>query len=54
MNEMNVKPMAEELARDLSQVEIDQIGGGMADASKSCTGKVTNGGDWEVSCTIDW
>lgn len=51
-----IKPLGLELARELSTEELVSVGGGVAAAAStgSAGGKVTNGGDWEVSVGIDW
>jgi hypothetical protein len=51
---MNVKPLGEELARELSNAEIDQVSGGMQGHWTTGTGTVTSGGDWSVSVTYDF
>lgn len=47
-----VRPLGQELARELTMEELNAVGGGAA--TRSTTGKISNGGDWEVSVTIDW
>ncbi|WP_243735446.1 hypothetical protein [Xanthomonas oryzae] len=50
----SIKPVGLEMARELSAEELMIVGGGMGAMTHSATGKVTSGGDWEASATIDW
>ncbi|OWB27236.1 hypothetical protein XocBAI21_16260 [Xanthomonas oryzae pv. oryzicola] len=50
----SIKPVGLEMARELSAEELMSVGGGRGVVTHSATGKVTSGGDWEASATIDW
>jgi len=51
---VSIKPLGLEMARELSTEELQNVGGALAASTGSAGGKVTSGGDWEVSVGIDW
>ncbi|WP_230599134.1 hypothetical protein [Xanthomonas albilineans] len=50
----SIKPVGLEMARELSAEELMSVGAGGGETTHSATGKVTSGGDWEASVTVDW
>ena len=51
---VSIKPLGLEMARELSTEELQNVGGALLAVTYNVGGKVTSGGDWEVSGSIDW